>query len=133
MAGRSLTDRVEVLEQKVEGLQTLPGKVAALTDNVAGLRTEFSQFRTANDVAHIAIRVEIGQMHEHSMTRLQGVEDTMNQRFDQVDARFDKIDAKFDRIDAKFDAIDAKFKAIDERFAKVDTGIDVILSRLPPP
>ncbi len=119
MAGRSLTDRVEILEQKVEGLQTLPAKLAALTENVSGLRMEFSQFRGENDVAHFAIRDEIGQMHQLAIKQALDFHDETLKRFDQVDERFDKIDQKFDRID--------------EKFAKIDATLDIILSRLPRP
>ena len=119
MAGRSLTDRVEVLEQKVEGLQSLPAKLAALTENVSGLRTEFSQFRGENNVAHFAIRDEIGQMHQLAIKQALDFHDETLKRFDQVDERFDRIDEKFDKID--------------ERFDKIDATLDIILSRLPRP
>jgi hypothetical protein len=52
MIERTLTERVEVLEQNVALLSELPAQVA-------DLRSQFSQFREENRLEHLAIRQEI--------------------------------------------------------------------------
>jgi hypothetical protein len=103
VAERSLEHRVEILEQQVEELDGVPARMSALEEHVAGLRVEFQQSRVENERAHSATRTLIGQMHAHAMTRLQGVEGTISQRFDRlegsVDSRFDAVDRRFDRLE----------------------------------
>lgn len=55
MAARSLTERVEILEKKVEALEHLPGRVDALAHDVGTFRAEFLQFRDETQVALSAI------------------------------------------------------------------------------
>jgi len=94
MAVRSLTQRVEILEQKVGDLQELPARMTAVESQILQLREE-------THVEFSAIR-----------SRFDGVD----QRLDGADQRFVAIDKRFDAIDKRFDAIDRRFDVIDQRF-----------------
>ena len=74
MAARSLTQRVEILEQKVGDLQELPTRMAAVESQVLQLREE--------------IRVEFSAIRN---------------RFDGVDQQFKGIDQQFKGIDQRFE------------------------------
>ena len=62
----------------------------------------------------------------------------MNKRIDDLktylDARFNgleqSVNARFDAVDARFNAVDARFKAVDERFAHVESRLDRIERQL---
>lgn len=58
MAGRSLEDRVDILEKKVESLEVLPARIDSLTANVASLTVELSQFRAEARAEFFALRAE---------------------------------------------------------------------------
>jgi chromosome segregation ATPase len=83
MAQRSLSERVEALEETVAGLQGLPNQLASMK---AQIDTQFEQ---------ISERFE-----------------EVDARFAQVDARFAQVDARFAQVDARFDKVDAQFKQL---------------------
>ena len=87
MAARSLTQRVEILEQKVGDLQELPTRMVAVESQILQLREE--------------IHVEFSAIRN---------------RFDGIDQRLDGGDQRFVAIDQRFDAIDRRFDIIDQRF-----------------
>ena len=83
MAPRSLTQRVEILEQKVGDLRELPARVAAVESQILQLREE--------------IRVEF--------SAIRNLFDGVDERFNGIDQQFDGIDQRFDRIDQRFDVV----------------------------
>ncbi len=88
MTGRTLTDRVEILEKKVESLDKLPGQVAALREDVASLSTQFLQFRAETRVAFSASREELtermGRLHEIAMGRMLDLHEVTLTRVDEL-------------------------------------------------
>ena len=81
MAARSLTERVEILEHKVEGLQALPARMDAVEAQILHLRGEmhdgFSAIR--GQIGDLARRMQEGDeetrrlmrvLHEDTLTRL---------------------------------------------------------------
>jgi hypothetical protein len=74
MPARPLAERVEILEQKVGDLQTLPDRVGALESQILQLRSEMHDGFSA-----ILLRL-----------------DGHDQRFVGVDQRFDQIDVRFE-------------------------------------
>ena len=75
MDGRTLAeDRVEVLEQKVEDLQVLPARVAAVEEQIRQLR---------------------GEMHDGFSA--------VDRRFEAIDLRFEAIDRRFDGLDERIE------------------------------
>lgn len=106
MAGRSVEERVEILEQTVGSLEQLPEKVTELTTKVDTLTTEFSQFRAENDEAHSATRTYIGQMHELAVSQVVTFRDELKADVgvlrSQMVRRFDAVETRFDRLDKQF-------------------------------
>jgi hypothetical protein len=119
MPARSLAERVEILEQKVGDLQTLPARVGALESHILQLRSEMHDGFSA-----ILLRLD---GHDQRFV-------SVDQRFDQIDQRFDQIDQRFDQIDQRFDQIDQRFDQIDVRFEETHRFMRVlheeIISRL---
>jgi len=85
MPKHTLTERVEVLEQKVEGLDTLPARVEAVELQIVQLRTEmrsgFSDVRQEMAAMAAGLREEIRKSEEGLRTELimeirKGGEDT---------------------------------------------------------
>ena len=89
MAARSLKDRVEVLEQKVEDLQVLPARVAAVEEQILQLR---------------------GEMHDGFSA--------IDHRFEAIDRRFEAIDLRFEAIDRRFDGLDERIEET-QRYMRV--------------
>jgi seryl-tRNA(Sec) selenium transferase len=87
MPDRSQSERLEILEQKVEAIQALPARVAAV-------ELQILQFRDEVRVAFSAI----------------------DGRCEAIDGRFEAIDLRFEAIDRRFEAIDRRFEAVDRRF-----------------
>ena len=81
MAARSLTERIEILEQKVGDLRELPGRMAAVESQILQLRGEIRD-------GFSAIHARLG---------------THDQRFESIDQRFESIDQRFESIDQRFD------------------------------
>jgi hypothetical protein len=96
MPARSLAERVEILEQKVGDLQTLPARVEALESHILQLRSE---------------------MHDGFSAILMRL-DGHDQRFDQIDQRFVSVDQRFVSVDQRFDQIDVRFEET-HRFMRV--------------
>ena len=69
MAARSLTERIEILEQKVGDLQELPGRMAAVESHILQLRGE--------------VRDGFSAIHARMATH--------DQRFESIDQRFDDL------------------------------------------
>jgi chromosome segregation ATPase len=111
MPARSLTERVEILEQKVRDLQLLPDRVAAVESHILQLRGEmrdgFSAIRERFD--------GIDQRFEE-----------MEQRFDGIDRRFGGIDQRFEEMDQRFEGLDQQLKTIDERFGETHRFMRVL-------
>ena len=63
MQPRTLASRVGILEQKMEGLERLPERVASLDGRVASLTEQFSQLRVENRMEFSAVRGEMREMH----------------------------------------------------------------------
>ncbi len=57
------------------------------------------------------------------------MEQTMNQRFEQIDRRFERIDERFEQIDEHFEQIDERFEQIDEHFERIDGQLKQIDER----
>jgi len=74
VARRSLTERVEILEQTVEDLRGLPDHVAAVESQILQLRGE-----------------------------MRGEFSAIRERFEAVDRRFEAVDRRFDAINERFD------------------------------
>lgn len=130
MARRSVEERVEILEQTVGSLETLPEKVTELTTKVDTLTTEFSQFRTDNDEAHSATRTYLGQMHELAVAQAVTFHDEL--KADIGDLRSEMV-RRFDAVDTRFGKVDNQFKRIDERFNHLEAQLNQVLGRLPAP
>ena len=77
MPARSLTERIEILEQKVGNLESLPDGVAAVESQILQLRSE--------------LKVEFSAIRQHL--------DHHDERFNQVDRRFDQVDQRFDQLE----------------------------------
>ena len=81
MQPRTLAGRVEILEQKMEGLEGLPdrgasldGRVALLDERVASLTEQFSQFRVETRMEFSAVRGEMRGMREELIARIEAVD-----------------------------------------------------------
>ena len=108
----SLERRVEILEQKVEALQDLPPRMAAVEAQIVQLRADMNS-------GFSALSYAINRMHTEMIAR-----------FEQIDRRFEAVDTRFERIDKRLDAMDARFDAMDRRFDAQDTEIAAIKQRL---
>ena len=51
--------------------------------------------------------------------RLDGLSETVEQGFADVDAQFEKVDAQFEKVDAQFDKVDERFERVDERLDEI--------------
>jgi hypothetical protein len=122
MAGRSISDRVEILEKKVEELSALPARMSALTENVASLRTELLRFRGKSEEAHSETRALISQMYDLATKQAYDIRGELVGRFDAVDQRFDGVGERFDSVDRRFDRLE---DTLTEQFAQ-------LAARLPP-
>ena len=49
--------------------------------------------------------------------------ETMTEKFSQIDERFDQIDEKFDQIDERFDRIDERFERIENRVERLENRL----------
>ena len=49
--------------------------------------------------------------------------ETMTEKFSQIDERFDRIDEKFDQIDERFDRIDERFERIENRVERLENRL----------
>ena len=92
MPARSLTERIEILEQKVGNLESLPDRVAAVESQILQLRSE--------------LKVEFSAIRQHL--------DHHDERFAQVDRRFDQVDRRFDQVDQRFDQLENHIREGDE-------------------
>ncbi len=88
MAARSLNERVEILEQRMEGLYTLPDRVNGLESQILQLRGEMRDGFSATDRRFDQVegriqevdeetRRQMRALHEEALTRLrEGDEET---------------------------------------------------------
>ena len=104
MEAPSLERRVEILEQRVELLQDLPPRMAAVEAQIVQLRTDMNN-------GFSALSYAINKMH----AELTGRFEAFDRRFEAIDRRFDAIDKRFERMDKRFDAVDRRFDGIDKR------------------
>ena len=88
----SLERRVEILEQKVEALQDLPPRMAAVEAQIVQLRADMNS-------GFSALSYAINRMHTEMI------------------ARFEQIDRRFDAMDRRFDAQDTEIAAIKQRLS----------------
>ena len=102
MAARSLTERVEILEQKVGDLQEPPGRMANVESQILQLRGEM---RDGFSAIHARLAAH-------------------DERFESIDRRFVAIDQRFDAMDRRFDAMDRRFDVVDQRFDAIMQGLD---------
>ena len=74
MAERSLTERVHILEQNVQGLETLPARMAAVEAQILQLREEmrdeFSAVRAEIRAGDEETRVQMRVLHEEVIGRI---------------------------------------------------------------
>jgi hypothetical protein len=92
MAARSLDARVEILEQKVEGLQKLPARIDAVESQILQLRDEMR-------VEFSAIRDRLGN-HDR--------------QFEAIDRRFQAVNERFDSIDHRLDETNRHMRVLHE-------------------
>ena len=104
MAARGLTERVEILEHKVESLRTLPDRATSLESQILRLRTEMHDGFSAIDRRF----------------------DIVDRRFDGVDQRFAGIEQRFEKVDGRLDAIDRQLETIDGRFEETHRFMRVL-------
>ena len=94
MARRTLTQRLETVEQVIAELVTLPERVTGVENGLERVGLELSEFRA-----------------------------TAEDRYAWIDHRFDTIDRRFEAIDQRFEAVDRRFDAIDREFVAVRAEI----------
>jgi hypothetical protein len=129
MAGRSIVDRVELLEKRVDSFETLPAKVDALTVKVDSLASQFQQHQRQSAIEHSAIRDDIAHMHEVAMSRPLDLDDRMGKGFDRVDGRFNAVDRRFDSMDQGFDAMNQRVEQLEQRTIEGFDRIERLLTR----
>lgn len=104
----SLGRRVEIPAQKVELLQDLPARMAAVEGRLTIVEAQIVQLRMDMNSGFSALSYAINRMHTEIMSRFESVD----RRFDAVDKRFERIDARLDAVDRRFDKQDAEIAAI---------------------
>ena len=119
MAARPLTERVEILEQKVGDLQELPARTAAVESQILQLRGEMRE-------GFSAIHARLGT-HDQQFESIDRRFESMDRRFESMDRRFDSIDQRFDSIDQRFEAIDQRS---DERFVSIMQRLDELKTHM---
>ena len=87
MAARSLTERVEILEQKVEALQALPDRVTGLESQILQLRGEIREGFSATRVEIEETRRHARTMHGEVLTALQETQGQMRMLHEDVISR----------------------------------------------
>jgi hypothetical protein len=93
MVARSIDERVTILEQKVAGLEELPGQMRELTAKVDDLSTSFLEFRTEIRAAFSAVatrtelyevrdelRQEMRHLNDRTMTHARALYEELNER-----------------------------------------------------
>jgi hypothetical protein len=61
---------------------------------------------------------------------LQGAEERVGLRFEEVDRRFEEVDRRFGEMERRFDEVDHRFALVDQRFDAVDLKLDVLRNEL---
>jgi len=93
MVARSLSERIEILEQKVGGLQLLPERVAAVESQILQLRSEmrdeFSAIR--GRFADVERRIQEGDEETRRFMRVLDEEVLTIDNFDPLETSFRKI------------------------------------------
>ena len=77
MNAQTLTNRVEILERKVEGLAELPDRVGALELQVSQLRTEMA-------IEFSAVRAEMRELNEDTRREMHELNDGLRQEMRQL-------------------------------------------------
>ena len=78
MASRDLTDRVEVLEQKVTALEELPARMSALETQIVQLRGEMKgEFSAA--------RKEMGELNDRTLVQMRVLHEEVIDRIGKLD------------------------------------------------
>ena len=85
MNQRTLEDRVEILERKVEGLETLPARVAAVELQISQfrdeVRVEFAGVRREMREGHEQLRTEMHRLNEERKTHMLVLHEEVISRF----------------------------------------------------
>lgn len=97
MPAPTLARRVEILEEKVDALATLPNRVTQVEARLTALTDEFVSFRSE-----------------------------VRERFDNVDNRFESVNKRFDNVDGKFGSVDKQFQAVREEIREVGRHMRVL-------
>ena len=100
MAGPTLTQRVEILEQKVERLETLPARMAAVEWQIVQLRDEMQG-------GFSAVRQEMAVMADDLRTEL-------HRGLHGIRGELDGIHGELDGLHGEFDGLRAEIRAGDE-------------------
>ena len=126
-APRSLTDRVGILEEKVEKLEGLPEAVRSLT-------SQFSQLSVRVQDGFSAMRKEWDAKLDQ---RFREQAEMLDERFVQVDQRFVQVDQRFAQVDQRFAQVDQQFAQVHKQLAAlrkdvgtVHRGVGTILKML---
>jgi hypothetical protein len=89
MASRDLTDRVEVLEQKVTALEELPARMSALETQIVQLRGEmkgeFSAVRQEMRSLGESLRGEMRTMNDQTLAQMRMLHEEVIDRIGKLD------------------------------------------------
>ena len=120
----NLTERVQVVEQKLEHLTTTVTELSASVDRgFKAVDEAFLEQRQYTEFCFMRLEAKMDAGFERVDARFRQIDarfEQIDERFEQIDARFEQIDARFEQIDARFEQIDARFKQIDARFSRMD-------------
>jgi hypothetical protein len=111
IARASMEDDLQGMNGDLNGVRAAQKMVRAL---VASSGEHGRQLRTLDKkVAGVGERLDT--MDRRFERRLEGLEISVNNRFDAVDARFDEVERRFAGVDARFDSLQADVRAILDR------------------
>jgi archaellum component FlaC len=64
--------------------------------------------------------------------KFEGLENTIDSRFDAVDARFDAVDARFESVDARFESVERQMALLGSRVERLERQLDQIFKSFLP-
>ena len=97
-----------------------------LGSSLTSTNARFAEVNNTMDNRFAEVNTRFNEMNTSIDNRFAEVNNTMNARFAEVNTRFNAIDSKFDAINDKFDAINDKFDAINNKFDDVNDNFNDI-------
>lgn len=107
-----------------EGLEHLPERVEAVEQKLEGLAAGFAAHVDQVSLRFDQVDAALLEQRRYTEFAYSRQDSKMDAGFAQVEARFSQVEVRFSQMDARFSQMDARFSQMDARFARLERKLD---------